>query len=186
MCGIARWQALASAHVKRNVRPAPVVDLQLHGDKGFGLRVGRDVWARSDSRERACPIVRAVAILAADGAAEHIFGAKRLDGVQDLGLLIAHGVGLERDRRLHGGEADELHNVVRHHVAQRAGLIVIAAALLDADRFRHGNLHVIDVAAVPDRLEDAVGEAEHHDVLDGFFAQVMIDAVDLLFVGDFQ
>jgi hypothetical protein len=40
---------------------------------------------------------------------------------------------------------------------------------------------VIDVAAVPDGLEDAVGETEDHDVLDRFFAQVMIDAVDLAF-----
>ncbi len=59
-------------------------------------------------------------------------------------------------------------------------LLVVAAALLDADRFRHRDLHVVDVAAVPDRLEDAVGEAEDQDVLDGLFAQVVIDAVDLV------
>ena len=43
---------------------------------------------------------------------------------------------------------------------------------------------MIDVAAVPDRLEDSVGEAERQDVLHRFFAQIVVDAVDLLFVGD--
>ena len=43
---------------------------------------------------------------------------------------------------------------------------------------------MIDVAAIPDRLENAVGKAEDQDVLNGFFAEVMIDAVDLFFRED--
>ena len=39
---------------------------------------------------------------------------------------------------------------------------------------------MVDVAAVPQWLEDAVAEAEGQDVLHGFLAQVMIDAVNLL------
>ena len=58
-----------------------------------------------------------------------------------------------------------------HHVAQRARLVVVAAAPLDADRLGDGDLHVVDVAAVPDRLEDAVAEAERQDVLDGLLAR---------------
>ena len=69
---------------------------------------------------------------------------------------------------------------------KRAGLIVVAAALLHADRFRHRDLHVIDVAAVPDRLEDSVGKTERQNVLHRLFAQVVVDAVNLLFVGDLQ
>ena len=69
--------------------------------------------------------------------------------------------------------------MVLHHVAQRARRLVVAAAAFDADRLGHRDLHVVDVAAVPDRLEDAVGEAEDHQVLDGLLAQVVIDAVDL-------
>ena len=45
---------------------------------------------------------------------------------------------------------------------------------------------MIDVAAVPDGLEDSVGKTERQDVLHGLFAQVVIDAVDLFFVGDLQ
>src|SRR5208282_4099189 len=106
-----------------------------------------------------------VAVLAAHAAGEHLFVAHGLDGVQNLGLLIAHRVGVERNRRFHGGEADELHDVIRHHVAQRAGVIEITSAAFYAYSFRHRNLHVVDVAAVPDRLKNSVGETERHDVL---------------------
>ena len=51
--------------------------------------------------------------------------------------------------------------------------------MLDAVLFGDGHLHVVDVAAVPDRLEDAVGEPERQDVLDGLLPEVVIDAVDL-------
>ena len=76
--------------------------------------------------------------------------------------------------------------MVGHHVAQRAGLVVVTAALFHAHGFGHGNLHVVDVAPVPDGLEDSVGETQRHDVLDGFLAQVVIDAIDLLFAGHLQ
>jgi hypothetical protein len=56
----------------------------------------------------------------------------------------------------------------------------------DAEFFLHGDLHMVDVIAIPDRLEHAVGKAQHQDVLDGFLAQVMIDPVDLMLVDDFQ
>ena len=46
------------------------------------------------------------------------------------------------------------------------------------------NLHVIDVIPVPDRLEDSVGDPEDKNVLHRLFAQVMIDAKDLLFFED--
>ena len=48
--------------------------------------------------------------------------------MQDFGLLIAHRIRPERNGRFHGGEADQLHDVVGHHVAQRTRLIVVAAA----------------------------------------------------------
>ncbi len=83
------------------------------------------------------------------------------------------------DGRLHRGQGDQLENVVRDHVAQGPALIV-AAARLHSHGFRDGDLHVPDVAAVPDGLKDAVGETEHQDVLHGLFAEVVVDAVDLL------
>ena len=60
------------------------------------------------------------------------------------------------------------------------GLVVVAAALLDADGLGHGDLHVVDVAPIPDGLEDAVGEPERHQVLDGLLPEVVIDPIDLV------
>ena len=71
--------------------------------------------------------------------------------------------------------------MVGHHVAQRAGRFVELAAPLDADGFGHCDLHMIDAVAIPQRLEQAIGEAQRHDVLHRLFAQEMIDAVDLIF-----
>src|SRR6476646_7839279 len=50
--------------------------------------------------------------------------------------------------------------------AQRAGGVVEAAAVADPELLLHRDLHVIDVIAVPDRLEHAVREAQHENVLD--------------------
>ena len=65
-------------------------------------------------------------------------------------------------------------------------LVVVTAALFHADCFGHRDLDVVDVAAVPDRLKNAVGEAECQNILDGLFAKVVIDAVDLLLVRHLQ
>ena len=76
----------------------------------------------------------------------------------------------------------QLHQVVLQHVAQRAGIVVVVGAVLDADRLGHGDLHVVDEVAVPQRLDQGVGEAEHQQVLHRLLAEVVIDAVDLLLV----
>ena len=63
-------------------------------------------------------------------------------------------------------------------------VVVVAGAAADIDLFGHGDLHVVDVAAVPERLEDRVGEPQHQHVLHGLFAEVVVDAIDLLFGKD--
>ena len=72
--------------------------------------------------------------------------------------------------------------MVLHDVAEGAGPFVEAASLLDAERLGHGDLDVVDVAAVPERLEDGVGEAQGQDVLDRLLAEVVVDPVDLRLV----
>ena len=74
--------------------------------------------------------------------------------------------------------------MVLEEVARGAGLLVERAALLDADRFRHRDLHVVHVPAMPDRLEDPVPEAEDEDVPDRLLAQVVVDPVDLRLAED--
>ncbi len=70
--------------------------------------------------------------------------------------------------------------MVRHHVPERAGRLVEGAAQLDADRLGRGDLHVLDVPPVPDRLVDAVPEAQGQDVLDRLLPEEVVDPVDLL------
>src|SRR5206468_12060104 len=65
------------------------------------------------------------------------------------------------------------------HVPERARLLVVLAAALDADRLGHGDLDVVDEAVVPERLEEAVREPEDEDVLDGLLPEVVVDPVDL-------
>ena len=71
--------------------------------------------------------------------------------------------------------------MVLDHVAYGAGRFVVFAAPLDAERLRDGNLHMIDVSAIPHRLEQNVGETQRHKVLHRFLAEVVIDAEDISF-----
>ena len=123
-------------------------------------------------------------VLAADGAAGDFFLGERLDGAEDFDFFIADGRGVEGDGGLHGGEGEELHEVVLDHVAHDAGGFVVGSAAFDADGFGDGDLDGIHIVAVPDGFEDSVGEAEDEHVLDGLFSEVVVDAVDLRFVED--
>src|SRR5215467_13651149 len=69
--------------------------------------------------------------------------------------------------------------MVRDHVPQCAGFFIETAAALDTDGLGNRDLNVVDMVAVPQRLEDAVGETQHQDVLDRFLAEKVIDPIDL-------
>jgi hypothetical protein len=125
-------------------------------------------------------------VLGAHDRTIHLQRVERHDGAQHVDLLVAHRIGVVGHGRLHRREGDKLHRVVLHHVADRAGLVVVAAARAHAQALGHGDLHVIDIVAVPDRLEDAVAEAEDQDILHRLLAQVVVDAVDLLLAEDAQ
>ena len=95
-------------------------------------------------------------------------------------------MGLEFRRRLHRYQRQKLEQMVRHHIAKRAGRVVEAAAMADVELFIDRDLHMVDVVAIPDRLEHAIGEPQHQNVLDRFLAEVVIDPVDLLLIGDLE
>ena len=74
---------------------------------------------------------------------------------------------------------DDLQQVVLHDVADRADLLVEACrGPADAEALGHRDLHVLDVVAVPDRLEERVREAEVEQVLHRFLAEKVVDAKD--------
>ena len=121
-------------------------------------------------------------VLSAHRAGVRIVQRQSAHGLQHVDLLVAQLLGLVVDQRLHRDQAQQLQQVILHHVAQRARAVVIATAGPHPVVFRHRDLHVIDVAAVPDRLEQRVGEAQRQDVLHRLLAEIVIDAVDLAFV----
>ena len=106
----------------------------------------------------------------------------RTGGVEHVHLLVANLVGLEGDHRLHRHQTEQLHQVILHHVAQRSGVIVITAAVLDAHGFGDGDGHIINVATIPDRLEERIGKTKGQNVLHRFLAEIVINPKDLRFV----
>ena len=111
-------------------------------------------------------------------AAHELRLPERADGLHDLDRLVAQGVRVGRDRRLHGQQADHLQEMVLHDVAQAADAVVERAATLDAERLRHRHLHALHEVTVPDGLEQRVREPEDHQVLHGLLAEEVVDPVD--------
>ena len=118
----------------------------------------------------------AAGVLSAGGGEREVLGQR--DGREHLLLLRAEVGGLQADRLLHGGEGEQLQQVVLDDVARGADPVVVAGAAADADVLGHRDLHVVDVVAVPDRLVQLVGEAQRQDVLHRLLAEVVVDAED--------
>ena len=102
------------------------------------------------------------------------------DGLQDLELLGPEVRGVEGDRLLHRDQREQLEEVVLDHVAGGADAVVVAGAAADADVLGHGDLHVVDVVGVPERLEHLVGEPHRQDVLHRLLPEVVVDPEDRL------
>ena len=121
-------------------------------------------------------------VLGADRHRGDLVDLGRDDRLEHLELLVAQAVGVERRRRLHRQQRQQLEHVVLDQVAQRAGALVVAGAPPDPDVLGGSDLDVVDVVAVPDRLEQRVGEPQRHQVLDRLLAEVVVDPEDLRLV----
>ena len=71
--------------------------------------------------------------------------------------------------------------MVLHHIAHRAGFIIIFAAPAHAHGFRNSDLNMINILRIPERLKQHISKTDRHQILYGFFAQIMINTIDLLF-----
>ncbi len=174
-------EPFARAYVERHAAPAMIIDLHGQRSERFGVRIARDVFLIAIRAHRFA-VNRAGGVLTARG----VLRLDRADRSQELDLCIAHVFRVERERRFHRGHREQAEKMIRDHVAQRAGRFVELAAVFDTERFGGRDLDRIDVLARPHRLEDAVLEAQRHDALHGFFAEEMIDAVDLRFRRNLQ
>ena len=57
-----------------------------------------------------------------------------------------------------------------------ATLVIHPAASGDAERFGHGDLHMIDIVTIPDRFEERVGKPKEIQPLHRLFPEEMIDS----------
>ena len=172
-------QPLARAQIKRNACPAPVLDLHTHRGISLRARLGIDpVLVAITHHMLAVHQSRPVL------AAHRVQDRNGRNRSPDFQLLSAHAVGLKTRRRLQRHKTQQLHHMVLHHVAQRARLLVERTAALHAQRLGHCNLHVINVIAVPYRLENSVGKPEHQKILHRLLAKIVIYAEDLILEED--
>src|SRR5438045_3769487 len=57
--------------------------------------------------------------------------------------------------------------------------IEIGAAPFHAQRLRNRDLDIVDIAMVPQQLEESVGKSQDQDVLDRLFTEIVVDTIDL-------
>lgn len=63
---------------------------------------------------------------------------------------------------LHGDEAQNLQQVVLHHVADDAEFVKVAASALSTKRLLEGDENGGDVVSVPGRVENAIAESANN------------------------
>ena len=165
-------QPLAGAQVERRPGPAPGVDV--HPDRGerLGLGIGRDALFLQVAQDLLAALP-AAGELPAGGVGGEVLGEP--DGGEDLFLLGTQVIGVEGDRLFHGRQGQQLQQVVLDDVAGRAHAVVVAGPAAGADVLGHGDLDVVHIVGVPERLEELVGEAQCQDVLHRLLAQVVVD-----------
>ena len=109
----------------------------------------------------------------------------RLQSAQHAQLFVTHRIRIHGVRRFHRDDRKQLQQMVLHHVAQRAGIVVEVAARFHAEFFGNRDLNALDPLAAPQRFEQRIAEAQRQQVLHRFFTEVVVDPVDLFFSEDF-
>ena len=157
--------AFAGAQIEGNAFPTVVFDFGFDGDVGFGEAVLRNV----DFLQIAVHAFGG-GVLSAHDVFVDGFDGQRFQRLDDFDFFIAYRVGIQAGGGFHRSHAQHLHQVVLHHVAQRAGNVVELAALFHTELFGDGQLYAFDVFVVPQRLEHHVGKTQRQQVLQAFFA----------------
>ena len=104
-----------------------------------------------------------------------VFGRNFAERGKHLHFLVPERVCIHDGRGFHRDQRKKLEEMVLKHVPEHAGGLVVARPAFHAHRFGDGDLDMVDMVPVPERLKNRIAEPEHEDILDGFLAQVMID-----------
>ena len=89
---------------------------------------------------------------------------------------VPKGIGIAADGCLHRQQRNDLQHVILHDIPDRSYLFIENSPAFDSEGLSHGDLHALYIVAVPDWLQERVGKSEVEEILDGFFAKVMIDS----------
>ena len=140
---------------------------------GIGGQPDRDVGLHRRMRVDAVDVEVAVVL-----AADRVLRGQRAQRVHHLLLGVPPAGQARAGRRFgqHGGQ--HLEHVVLQHVPDGAGPVVEPAAVGDVERLGHGDLDVVDVVAVQQRLDDRVGEPGEQHVLHRVEGQPVVDPED--------
>ncbi|MNX86778.1 hypothetical protein D3C86_1186760 [compost metagenome] len=60
-------------------------------------------------------------------------------------------------------------------------MVIIASTLFNTDRLTKCNLYVRDMFVIPKRLEESIAETDDFNILNHFFAEIVVNTVDLFF-----
>ena len=94
---------------------------------------------------------------------------------QHLRLFSRQISGGEGDRLLHGRQCHELQQVVLDDVACGTDAVIVSGTTGHADILGVGNLHMVDVIIVPNRLIHGVRETKRQNILHRLLTEIMID-----------
>ena len=184
--GLRLVEALSALQVERNADPARRIHLatrhalspllQNRGGEGGGQTVLRHAGVVQ------VPRLRVVLDVLAD---HRVLQRHGLDRLQQPHLLVADVCAVERKRLLHRQQRHHLEQVVLHDVANDAVVVEVATATVHAQGLLEDDLHVVDVLATPESVDDHVGEARHQQVLHHLLAEVVVDTLGVRTRGGF-
>ena len=64
-------------------------------------------------------------------------------------------------------------------------MIIVATAFFNPQAFSKGNLDIVNKVSVPEVVKNEIAETDGKDILDHFFAKVMVDPEDLFLIKGF-
>src|ERR1700722_19380945 len=163
-------ERLAGAQVEGNAGPAPIVDGQFQRHVSLGRTIGPDARGLAVIRDLRV-VDLAGRVLTAHGVLQRFLFALDLEGRQHLALFRAHRMCVEPRRRLHGDQRQQLEQMIRHHVAKRAGLVIEAAAMTYVEFLFYRDLPVAIVCPFPNRPKLPVAKVSPWVFLPLFFPQ---------------
>src|ERR1700730_13970591 len=91
-------------------------------------------------------------------------------------LLVTQSIRVLTERCTHREQGDDLQQVVLNDITDCPQLLVKGPAPRDTEALSHRDLHTLDIGTVPNRLKEGIGEAEVQQILDRFFAKVVVDS----------